>query len=92
MRPGFSEVYYIHDEVEGLAVWVGGCRGGNLGVEGDYTPYLNRHWPVFVVRVRLEDSFRRSVYAHAKSKKRGHVSETIMPGAGTIIIMIQRRK
>ena len=37
---------YIH-EVEGLADWVGGCRGGILGVEGD-TPYLIRHWPAFV--------------------------------------------
>ena len=40
VRPGFSEVYDIH-EVEGLADWVGGCRGGILGVEGD-TPYLIR--------------------------------------------------
>ena len=45
VRPGFSEVYYIH-VVEQLAVWVGGCRGGILGVEGD-TPYLIRRWPVF---------------------------------------------
>ena len=45
VRPGFSEVYDKH-EVEGLADWVGGCRGGNLGVEGD-TRYLIRHWPVF---------------------------------------------
>ncbi len=40
VRPGFSEVYDKH-EVEGLADWVGGCRGGILGVEGD-TPYLIR--------------------------------------------------
>ena len=46
VRPGFSRVYDKH-EIEALADWVGGCRGGNLGVEGD-TPYLVRHWPVFV--------------------------------------------
>ncbi len=46
VRPGFSEVYDKH-EVEGLADWVGGCRGGILGVEGD-TPYLIRQQPVFL--------------------------------------------
>ena len=51
VRPGFSEVYDKH-EVEGLADWVGGCRGGILGVEGD-TPYLIRQWPVFARIVEI---------------------------------------
>ena len=43
------EVYDIDiHEVEGLADWVGGCRGGILGVEGGI-PYLIRHWPMFVL-------------------------------------------
>ena len=39
--PVSCSVLQHFDEVEGLADWVGGCRGGILGVEGD-TPYLIR--------------------------------------------------
>ena len=88
VRPGFSEVYDKH-EVQGLADWVGGCRGGILGVEGD-TPYLIRHWPVFTIfgqdsnAVRLLRIVACSAYCE-REKDRQMIDQSPMEGLRDVL-------